>query len=315
MVKITDKLKQRFCKDQKLPIQIYTSPYFEERLKLMNKLDTYIDFIMFINNTFETTEDYFEYYNNLKDTMINYIKDSEAYKLLQTEDMNKYSRKHALRQSDVYKESNIGKTFFSIDMQKANFSALVKFGKNTNTKFFDSFNYDDFIKSFTHHNYFKSSKYIRQVIFGNCNPKRQVTYESYLMDNLLEELISNNIISIDDIYSLCSDEIIIEVKNENTSVDIIRLIEFCNSFTEFPIKTEYFKLGKIVNTNAYIKESIFNGSYSLKCVNALEAPFIYRFLNDNGAYKDSDLVFIHEGKLAKFLECPKLKITYNKNDL
>lgn len=315
MVKITDKLKQRFCKDQKLPIQIYASPYFEERLKLMNKLDTYIDFIKFINNTFETTEDYFEYYNNLKDTMINYIKDSKAYKLLQTEDMNKYSRKHALRQSDVYKESNIGKTFFSIDMQKANFSALVKFGKNTNTKFFDSFDYNEFIDSFTSHDYFKSSKYIRQVIFGNCNPKRQVTYESYLMDNLLEELISNNIISIDDIYSLCSDEIIIEVKNENTSVDIIRLIEFCNSFTEFPIKTEYYKLGKIVNTNAYIKESIFNGSYSLKCVNALEAPFIYRFLNDNNNYEESDLVFIHEGKLAKFLEYPKLKIVYDKNDL
>lgn len=72
-------------------------------------------------------------------------------------------------------------------MKKANFTALRHYnkdivgGKDT---------YEDFLGMFTDENYFKESKYIRQVIFGNVNPKRQITYEKFLMDKVLVKLLT-----------------------------------------------------------------------------------------------------------------------------
>lgn len=303
-----EKLRQRFCKDNKISLQLFESPYFEERLKLFGYLDQYESFIQMVETKFDSVEAYFEYYNNVKDTVIDFIKNSEAYQALNSDDMNKYP-KYQIRQSDVYKYSNIGKKFISIDMRKANFSALVKYGKDTNTKFFDTFNYESFMRQFTDCEYIIQSKYIRQVVFGNCNPKRQITYESYLMSDILKTLLDTNLVLESDIYSMCSDEIVIEV-SETTDVKAIE--DFCNVFDKFPISCETFILYKVAGTAAYIKQACStNSNYTstpvLKCVNPYEAPFIYRFMN-NQPYEDSDYVFMFEGKLAKLLDTPNISL-------
>lgn len=305
-----EKLRQRFVKDNKISLQIFESPYFEERLKLFGYLEQYESFVDMVTTRFKSIEEYFSYYNTVKDSAIDFIKNSEAYQLLNSDDMNKYPKYNNINQSDVYKDSNIGKTFISIDMKKANFSALVKYAKDTNTKFFDSYNYDDFMKLFTDCDYIIQSKYIRQVIFGNCNPKRQITYESYLMSNLLTNLISNNLVSESDVYSMCSDEIIIKV-NENTNTEAIT--KYCKNFNDFPISCEKFILYKLNNTKAYLKQTILTNTNvlalpTIKCVNPYEAPFIYRFMN-NEPYQDSDYVFMFEDKLARLLEAPNISIS------
>lgn len=303
------KLKQRFCKDNKVPLQLFVSPYFEERLKLFGFSDKWEEFLTVLED-FESVDAYLEYYNQVKDNIIDYIKNSEAYQKLNSDDMNNYS-KFQIRQSDVYKESNIGKKFISIDMKKANFSALVKYAKDTRTKFFDSFNYDEFMKQFTKYDYISNSKYIRQVVFGNCNPKRQIIYESYLMSNFLYKLIDTNLVSESDIYSMCSDEIVISVSDE---LNVSEIKRFCDDFNEFPISFEYFTLFKLVNTQAYIKQpltvdknSIVVSMPILKCVNPYDAPFIYRFMN-NEPYQPNDCVFMFENKLAKLMETPNITI-------
>ena len=312
---MTDKLKQRFCKDMNLSIQLFNEPYFENRVKLLGKYEQWQDFNELLKERFNNNEEAFlAEYNALKDEIINYIKESEAFNKLNSIDMNEFAVKTNIRQSDVYKMPNVGKGFMSIDMRRANFSSLVTFGKNTNTYFFNSCNWQEFMSKFTGIKYFMDSKYIRQVVFGNCNPKRQVGYEKYLMFNqVLTPLVKEGLISESNIYSLCSDEIIIDTA-ELTDATIRNIDKFTKTVS-FPLKTQVYVLGKIEGTDAFIKNiSTEDGKLvdklEPKCVNPMEAPAIYRFLNDE-QLKDEDYYFLYNGRLARFVEQPEISIRYN----
>ena len=298
------KLKQRFCRDNKLNIQLFDEPYFGERVEAFGQLDKYREFEKLISERFSGNEElYFEHYNNVKDTIINYIKDSEVYQRLQLMDMNMYTCSYNIKQSDVYKEPNIGHKFISIDMSKANFSALVHFSKHYNIDFCDSYNWDDFISRFTDIKHIKESKYIRQVVFGNCNPKRQITYEKYLMCEVLTKLTSHMMLfNIEDVYSLCSDEIIINA--DNLSDDDIREIEHqVSRLSEafVPLTFEYFTLGKVIDTDAFIKK-IHNKSdeLKLKCAGPIESLFIVKHIK-RLPIKDNDFIFKYNGDLCEII--------------
>lgn len=187
---ISEKLKERFCKDCNIPLKLFKEPYFTDRLQLYdnyyNTLDKWNIFVRELEK-YKCEQDYLEEYNRVKDAAIKNIKDSDGYKSLNAEDMGKYSLKYKdLPGKDIYKPSNIGKLFISIDMRKANFSALKFYDKSI---FSNSDTWEEFIERYTENKHIVNSKYIRQVILGNCNPKRQVTYEKYLMGLVLEVLI------------------------------------------------------------------------------------------------------------------------------
>lgn len=322
---ITEKLRERFCKDYSIPINIFEEPLFSLRISLMGYEEKYNNFIKMIATKFNNNEQvYFEYYNNLKDRVIQYIKNSETYKALENIDIKEIQpnkrENNNLSQSNIYKENNIGKTFISIDMCKANFSALCIFGKTNNVPLFDNLNYKDFMRQFTDIDYFAESKYIRQVIFGNCNPKRQVTYENKIMYDLLNRLLDNKIIDKKNIYSICSDEIIIEVPQNITGPELQLLINNELQYVPFGsvFKNELFILGKIKGTEAYIKSykalSKQNKNYELKCVNAVEAPFIYKFINDEEITQDDRITKLNARKCL-LLDSLEISITYqNEND-
>lgn len=309
---MTPDLNKRFCVDKKLPLKIYSGNIFIDRLKLFGEYDSYIAYCKEIRRSFENTQDYFEYYNKVKDNAINYIKESEAFKVLNSDDMNKYACKYNYPQADVYRANNVGKRFISIDMSKANFSALVAYGRTIGTEFFKNFNYREFMEQFTDVEHIINSKYIRQVIFGNCNPKRQVTYEKYLMGTLLNKLFNKEVINENSVKSLCSDEIILFADGLDIS-KIKNIIDEMSS--EIPLKLEVFELGKIEGSEAYIKK-IYNNiadmsefTYKLKCVNPEEAPFIYRLVN-NQDIEEEDSIFNYNGKLAKLIDVPELSINF-----
>lgn len=301
-------LKARFCKDKKVNITLFDEPYFTERLELFDKLDEYRQFEKLIGTRFNgSEEEYFEYYNKIKDEIINYIKESAAFKHLNECDMNEYAVKNNFRQGDVYKVPFIGKKFISIDMIKANFSSLVAYGKMTGTDFNDgSFDWNKFMQRFTDIEYFYDSKYIRQVVFGNCNCKRQITFEKYLMDKLFNEL------DIDDkaVVSFCSDEIILDL--EFISEDKLRDIadkarKFC-----LPLRVTEFKLGSIEGTKVFIKEILNENGYNtreIKCANPVHYVFAKRLL-ENQKITDNDLVFYSEYGRARLEEIPEIRLNF-----
>lgn len=313
---ISRRLRQRFCKDMNISIQLFETPYFEDRIKLMGFEKDYNDFVRFVTKEFNNEEEYFAYYNELKDKMIDFIKNSEAYIALQEDGLICKKPSLNIKQGDTYKDSCVGKEFLSIDMKKANFSALVKYGKVTGTKFFDSYDYEKFIKQFTPYDYFVKSKYIRQVVFGNCNPKRQIAYETSLMSKVMNLITNNSELTgllMENVYSLNSDEIIFDITGKDGKELVYNLKTFL-SMTEMydlPLRVEAFKVGKLEGTKAYVK--IFNNGadYELKCVNPYEAPFVYRYINMQEPTK-MDRYFLFEGQLARFENAPTINLVTDK---
>lgn len=311
---MSKELNKRFCDDRKLPLKIYSGGIFIDRLKLFGEYDNYISYCQEVKRRFDDTQKYFEYYNQVKDKAIDYIKCSETFQLLNSDDMNKYTCK-CFPQSNVYKLSNVGKRFISIDMSKANFSALVAYGRSVGTEFFKNFNYREFMEQFTDVEHIINSKYIRQVIFGNCNPKRQVNYEKYIMGTLLDKLLNSQIISENHVSSLCSDEIILKADGLSTvgMLEIQKIVDEMSLIV--PLKIEYYQLGKVDGSDAFIKkvfsdfEYELSYTYEVKCVSPDEAPFVYRLIK-NQPIKDDDNIFNYNGKLAKLVETPELSINF-----
>lgn len=306
MCEITASLKKRFCTDNNLSIQLFSEPYFTDRVELYDKAFDWKQFVEMLKG-YKTEEDFFAEYNKLKDDAIQFIKASEAFNALNNEPSTTFEVKgFNLPDRDTYKEMNVGRKFFSIDMVKANFTSLVYFGHKRAEKFVDSFVYADFLRQFTDNEYFIRSKYIRQVIFGNCNCKRMIAYEKVMMADLLDMLISQKIVKLEDVYSLRADEIIIDVTDFTD--DQIRTIEdFLIENTRtgrigFPTDFETYVVHKFKNEDAYVKMFVDeDATFEIKKVDIEDAPAVYRAMKNMPA-SELDLYFYHNGRLAKFEE-------------
>lgn len=311
-MEISTKLKERFCKDCNIPISIFQEPYFMDRLKLYDKfyktLEKWDIFVKELEN-YNTEQDYFEDYNRIKDEAINFIKSTEAYQRFNEENMNEYAIVNKIFPSkDIYHESNSGKSFISIDMKKANFSALQFY----DASMFDNANtWEGFIEKFTNNEHIINSKYIRQVILGNCNPKRHITYEKYLMDMILTKLLEEYT-TVDKIVFFSNDEIVIDVSDMD-SQDKHKLLMNIKKYIKcltIPLKVELFTLIKIKGTNGYCKFICSNfclTKIKFKCLDSLYLPFVLRYFN-NEEVMESDKVFYHQGLLAKFIEVPRIEV-------
>lgn len=303
---ITDRLKERFCKDCNVPLRLFKEPYFTDRLNLYDKyyntLEKWDTFIKELEN-YKCEQDYFEEYNRVKDSAISDIKESFGYKQFIEDDMNKYAVTHTdLPTKDIFKPSNDGKLFISIDMRKANFSAL----KNYDSSIFDRANtWEEFIGKYTDNKHIINSKYIRQVILGNCNPRRQVTYEKYLMGGILD-YIHEFFIHISNCVFFSNDEIVFDITdtyNENT----INFLKLClQEKSVVPVKCEVFTLHKINGIQGYYKE-LEDGKTEFKCLDNYTLPFVLRKFQDQ-EITENDKVFYHEGLLSKFIEVQNINV-------
>ena len=311
-MELTDKLKKRFCKDYNLSIQLFEEPYFTDRVRLLGKEDKLKEFKELLNK-YNTDEEFLEYNNKVRDSIIDYIKQSSAYQALNSDDMNKYAIPEKYRnysKTDVYKSHNVGNYFISVDLVKANFSALVYYAKATGTQFFDTYDWSEFMHQCTDVGYFVDSKYIRQVVLGNCNPKGQIGYESYMITKWLEAL--ENEVGAIEINSIHSDEVVLRTSRLCIG-DIMDIKKYADE-ADIPLKVEYFRLAKITNSDAYVKYiyDLAHGGIcdrEVKCIQPWEAPAIYRMLNGEVPF-DDDLYFDFNGRLAKFEAVTEYEVVF-----
>ena len=311
-MEVSEKLKERFCKDCDIPLKLFKEPYFTDRLQLYdsyyNTLDKWNIFVRELEK-YRCEQDYLEEYNRVKDTAINDIKLSDGYNRFNEEDMGKYSVKYKdLPSKDIYKPSNVGELFISIDMRKANFSALKFYDKSI---FSNADTWEEFVGRYTENKHIVNSKYIRQVILGNCNPKRQVTYEKYLMGFVLEVLIDELGYSASDIAFFSNDEIVINMGKYEDCINKQKILEMVvNVRFNIPFRIELFYLHKITGANGYYKEivkNIIEREYEFKCLNNYTLPFVLRKFNGE-EITENDKLFYHEGLLSKFIEIPEIEI-------
>jgi len=312
-------LKKRFCKDYNLPIKLYDNPYFMQRLEIIDNPDINLvdwlplrsfkaveKFNIFCKELerFKNEQDYFEYYAQVKDAMINFIKD--------TKDFQNFTQltffNYAFPKTNLYKDENCGCAFVSIDMKKANFSALSYFSAKI---FDDAATWEEFVGKYTDCKHIIDSKYIRQVVLGACNPKKTISYECYLMGGLANYL--NNKLGAE-IYSVNSDEIIIKLGARamgNFSLcDITKAIKDYDTRIADIVRTSLIFINDIPNTKGYIKttETRQFGEFDMGEnhveFKGLSGDIYHQIVKyaRGEQLTDDDLVFYYEGKLARYLE-------------
>lgn len=308
---ITESLKKRFCKDTNIPIKIFEEPYFSHFLQLYDKqFDAVSKYKRFVE-TVESCggeQSYFEEYERLKDSMIKYLSDNpDMQKFSREIDMNQFACKNTgFPTRDIFKVTNDGKYFVSIDMVKGNFTAVSHYNRsivgNAST-------YQEFIGLFTNRKHFIESKYIRQVVFGNLNPKRQVTYEKYLMDKVLTQLLECDI-SPDSVEFFSTDEIVLSIPSafivdNSVSDEYVEKIEKVISWAksqDINVRSEFFRLNSIKGTEGFIKTFVGPDSgVEFKCLDFLSYPFVLRkFYNE--PICEYDRIFLYDGKKVKLIE-------------
>lgn len=320
-------LRTRFVSDYNLPIQVLQSPYFEDRLELLEEeygaKTSYNELMSLIDERFEGNPNKFlEYYHQVRDNIITNVTNSDAYKDFISNDKFIKNFTPICGNRNLYTNEQDGCMFISYDMKKANFQTL----RYANPAIVhDADTYENFIGKFTDLDYIKNSKYTRQVIFGKMNPKRTMSLEKWITNEFAKSIVSstNGIINIFakgysrdyvmieklTLFSLNSDEIIFKWNGTEEEFDEIEVIPYV-IFEGVEFKASKFKLHarqfKLATSSSiltvYEKEDYLNAHKRiLKGVPATYMPQVYKLLGGMEINPQSDLIFYYEHELCQFL--------------
>lgn len=309
-------LKKRFVSDNNLPIDIFEDEIFEYFLDLYENIygsrSKWESLLSIINSKFEgKSQQFLDEYALVRDNLINSILSNKYYQEFNSSD-NKllmYNLPKEISQypsKNIYNCENDGRLFLSIDLVKANYSALsfhnhLIFDENKIT-------YEEWVSKFTDLDYIKSSKYTRQVVFGKLNPSRQIKIEKYIIYNILiaiKQLFDKNNISYT-VTSLMNDELVMSIQY-NDIEKIWNLIKEYSDTLQIPIKTNIFILNvRKFNTVNQSEINIFEKQFikgdtgtKLKSVPSYYHAQIYKLLN-NQELNEYDRLFWFNDQIASF---------------
>lgn len=298
-MEITNSLKKRFASDLKLPINIFSEPYFEYFMELYNpNFQTKEKMGIFLNllEKFNNQEEFFQNSESISSSVKKLISSTETYKKLNAFDMNKeFPLEEQIKQQNIYIENNIDKKLISVDLEKANFNVLKMIGLS---KEIEANSYNDLLSKFTHDEYYFMSKKIRQVIFGDLNPSRQQRLQKYVIHNLCKKLTENGCV----LSSASSDEIIIQ-NQDMTSKDIKEILKDVPEEFQF-FRVEDFSVKKIDKEHDFfVKTTLTENGSKTEFKNVPGHVFAQVYKKYIGQeVNEFDLLFYHEGFLAQFKE-------------
>jgi len=293
-------LLKRFVKDYSLPIQIVREPYFSYYLDLYDSyLNTKQKYLL-LCDTVESLggeENFFEQYHKIKDEVLSAIKQQPIFEEFNSSKLEAFNvPRHQYCRHDVFNLANVGRIFVSIDLKKANFNAMKYYSKSL---VLDYDTYDDFMRNFTDLSYMIESKYIRQVIFGNLNPKKQIKIQQYLTYNILEHLVEGNYLDKAGVRMLSTDEIVFELNNRKfDDASIACLIK--DKFG-LDVDIEIYKLQQIKPYPFFVKEFLNKHGQELMCIPVVYHAQAYKKYFDLELI-DYDLCFWYENQIAQFLK-------------
>ena len=126
--------------------------------------------------------------------------------------------KIGVTKNNVFNAENINKKLVSIDMKKGNWQmwSLLELS--------DAKSYEEFLLKFNASEYQLTSKVLRQVLFGEIEPKKIQVMEKYFSFNLAKELEKNNY----KILTCTADEVILDLKNNQNVNEIKNIINEIN---------------------------------------------------------------------------------------
>lgn len=294
-------LRKRFVKDESLPISVVQDPYFDYLLELYDPVfDSKRSYDVFMKEVEKLggEELFLKSYYDIRDAIISDIKKNEAFILFNNDKLSKFDVEVNITKDDVYQPIYNGKTFFSIDLKKANFHSM----KYYNSEIFGgATSYEEWISRYTDSQYMKESKYLRQVIFGNLNPKKQVKIEKYIISKYLEAVLK--VIPLEYVRNASHDELVV-LSPENFDHTLLeKEVEKMGNELGVFARVEMFKLIKQGESNelGYVKESLTGDKPIFKGVPGIFMPQAFKHYFGLPV-EEKDLVFYHEGHLVSFLK-------------
>lgn len=299
MTKIPENLRKKFCDDFKLPIKIYSEPHFsylcelyEDHLQIKEKENLFLETYAHFNNH---REKFIESWYSVKDAIFAKVSQVPAFQELIKADLN-YQFKNEHSRGNPYNHGTVNKLGVSIDIRKANYSALRYYNPeimlNTNS-------FEEFVELFTPLKYFQEVKIFRQLLFEPLNAKRQNTIQKKLTDDLLTFIKEDSSLeSPIEIRTPSADEIILFFKGDNLAEkeqmvqDVLNKYELSTLF-----KVEGFVIRHLIKDMFYKQKA--NGEIVLRNVPYYYYPQCYKKIQGMLVH-DLDLEFYFEEELAKF---------------
>ena len=310
-MKFSNNLKNRFIRDFGLPIQLVKEPMFtyyveqlDEHFAVKNKLQLLEEAVTALGGE----DKFFAESHKIKDAIINAIQATDAYKKLADNRLESYETKNSVEQQDIYHMGNVNRTFISVDLKHANFNVFKLYDASL---VLNHNNYDELIGSLTTLEYFKSAKYLRQVIFGNLLPKKQQKLQKWVIDKCITVLHTDVGIQMADFLSASSDEIVFAVDpkhiDEFAGMVKTKLTENVETaqFSDW-IKVQAFTLKSVGDKKFFVKENCLDGTVEFKSVPAFYFMQIFKKYF-NKPIEPYDMMFNFEGYVAEFKE----KVIFN----
>lgn len=336
---ISNNMKRRFVKDMDIPINVFDDQYFSYFIDLFDS---------FYNSKFKyellksaldilgTEENFFSESDRIIKSIVSDISSNIVYKKFNSE--KNLIDLIAVPHGNLYTAINDGQSFISIDLREANFQCLYRFD---DSMFNGATSYQEYIRKFTKIPYFIQSKHLRQIIFGNLNPKRQQVFQRIMLEDVVKVLIDKLGIKFTDLFFMSHDELIIRYNKGtnyciNEGTDLIERITMgllkCGSDCKKPVnvKIELFNIHKAIPNDMFIKHTIICDqkkmvlSYedpkriSLRLVPAYFVSQLIRYI-EGSQVTENDLLFYYEKMLCKFLnplrfDIPFVNLLRRQND-
>lgn len=308
-------LVKRFVNDEKLPIQtIKKDEYFNYMLDLLEdgfgSRTKWEEWQKVIKEQYNGDANlYLADFYKFRDKIISDMKSNPKYQEFNTGDMMCYSVNGMglpqVGSTDIYKTTNRGKYYLSIDLKKANFQALKYVGV------IEESNYETWLRKWTKLPHLLNSKYLRVVVFGQLNPGRHITVEKYISAKIHNHLCE--VFAIDDLIKFVSfrnDELIWEIPEEKLETIARLTADFQKSIAEFgfEVSVELFKMHcfELVQEDSghslyFYKKEYFNGDpNSYHCIPGTYQAIVTKLLREEELCK-YDTWFEHDGMLSTFI--------------
>ena len=306
-MQLSNKIKTRFSKDFKMPFQVVQEPIFSYYIDTLdahfdtkNKLEMLYEVI----ETLGGEEEFFKESNRVKDTLIQDIQKSSAYERLNNDKLDDYNTVNQIKQQDIYHLGNADKTFISIDLKHANFNVFKMYDNEFPLGYDD---YESLIGYVSNFEYFKKSKYLRQVIFGNMLPKKQQRLQKWTIDQVISVLHHDIGIPLNSFVSASADEVVFLIENDKalSMVDLVNKKLGSNRLTEKMsdwCRVEAFILRSIENNKFFVKEKLDDSNIEFKGIPSYFFMQAYKKYT-NQEILETDKVFYFDGMLATFNKC------------
>jgi len=295
IIKINDETKRQFIKDYELPSQVVQEPYFSYFLELYEedyKSRTRYDLLIKTVENLGGLKEFISASRKAREQAIDFIADQHGYKELVNDKLEHLNSSTFSRKENLYNQDNVGKTFVSIDLVKANVQALNFYDKSILD---DSENYKDFISKFTDLEYLINSKQIRQVIFGSVSPKKQQKIQKFIMGLVRDSLVRIGL-NPDDIKASSPDELVFEhchLENFESFVDD-------ETLSDFKFHVDVFELENIrSDIPTLIKRFKNKDGFEIKKGNNKHMAEIIKHVKGIELHP-FDFVFFDEGRIATY---------------